>query len=137
MATINIKKGDTVYVLAGKSRQSRLTPDEAEKVPAAEQKHAAERNPGRRGQVLRVMPSAGKVVVENANLITKHNRRAPRGGRLGNLQSGRVQQPAPLDISNVMLVCPRCDRPTKVRREEHQGRRVRVCRRCGQSVDQR
>lgn len=136
MAVVNIKKGDTVYVLAGRSHQSRLTPEEAQKVPASEQKTAAERNPGRRGKVLRVMPSQNKVVVEGANLVIKHSRRNPRGGRMSNVQTGRVEQPSPIDISNVMLVCPRCDKPTKVRRQDHQGQHLRVCRHCGQLIDQ-
>jgi large subunit ribosomal protein L24 len=136
MATVNIKKGDTVYVLAGRSRQSRLTPDEAKKIPVTEQKAAAERNPGRRGKVLRVMPSQNKVLVEGVNLVIKHSRRNPRGGRMASQQTGRVEQPSPLDISNVMLICPRCDKPTKARRQEHQGQHLRVCRHCNQVIDQ-
>ena len=134
MPVLDIKKGDTVYILAGKSRMSRLTPEEVERTPVTELKKAAERNSGRRGKVLKVFPALGKVVVEGANLVTKHNRRG-RPGRLSNVQTGRVQQPSPMPVSKVMLVCPRCDRPTKPRRELRENKRVRICRRCNEIVD--
>lgn len=134
MPALNIKKGDTVYVLSGKSHTKRLSPEEVERTPVTELKRVAERHPGRRGQVLRVLPTQGKVLVEGANLITKHNRRG-RPGRVAQMQSGRVQQPAPLPISKVMLVCPRCDRPTRPRREEREGVRVRICRQCNEIID--
>lgn len=134
MGNLDIRKGDTVYVLEGKSRMKRLSPEEAERTPAGETKRVAERNPGRRGRVLRVLPSENKVLVEGVNLVTKHAR---RGGstRVQQMQSGRLEQPAPMDASKVMLVCPRCDRPTKARREEHEGTRVRVCKKCNEIID--
>ena len=46
------------------------------------------------------------------------------------MQTGRIQQPAPIPISNLMLVCPRCDRPTRVKRGRVEDKRVRICRRC-------
>jgi len=136
MPALNIKKGDTVYVLAGRSRIRRLSPEEVERTPVTELKRAAERHPGRRGQVLRVLPSEGKVVVEGVNLITKHTRRSGAGrGRVAQMQTGRIQQPAPLPVGKVMLVCPRCDRPTRPRREVHESKRVRVCRCCNEIID--
>jgi large subunit ribosomal protein L24 len=131
---LNIKKGDTVYVLAGRSRMKRLTPEESAKAPETEKKKVAERHAGRRGQVMRVMPSQGKVLVEGANLIIKHNRKGA-SGRLAQQQAGRVEQPAPMLASKVMLVCPRCDKPTRPYREEREGKRVRICRSCKEIID--
>ena len=135
MASLNIKKGDTVYVLSGKSRQARLTPEERERTPVTELKNSAEKHPGRRGKVLRVFPANNKVVVESVNQVTKHNRRGRTGRAATQQQAGRVQQPAPLPASKVMLVCPKCDRPTRPRSEIREGRRVRVCRKCDGSID--
>jgi large subunit ribosomal protein L24 len=135
MPNLNIKKGDTVYILSGRSRQARLSPEERERTEPTELKHAAEKHPGRRAQVLRVMPSQGKVVVEGANLVTKHNRRGRTSSRVSQAQTGRIQQPAPLPVSKVMLVCPRCDRPTRPRPGVHEGKKVRVCRHCSEIVD--
>jgi large subunit ribosomal protein L24 len=131
---LNIKKGDTVYVLAGRSRMKRLTPEESAKVPEIEKKKVAEHHAGRRGQVLRVLPSQGKVVVEGANLVTKHNRKGA-SGRLAQQQAGRIEQPSPMPVSKVMLVCPRCDKPTRPYREEREGKRVRICRGCKEIID--
>jgi len=134
VGSLDIKKGDTVYVLEGKSRMKRLSAEEVERTPASETKRVAERNSGRRGRVLRVLPSENKVVVEGANMVIKHSRRG-RPTRVQQVQAGRVEQPAPMDVSKVMLVCPRCDHPTKPRREEHEGKRVRVCRKCNEIID--
>jgi large subunit ribosomal protein L24 len=135
MPSLDIKKGDTVYVLAGKSRAKRLSPEEVERVPASELKRVAERHSGRRGHVLRVIPSAGKVVVEGVNMMTKHQR-ARGGTRVAQMQRGRMEQPAPMPVCKVMLVCPRCDKPTRVQRQIHEGKRVRVCRRCNEIIDE-
>jgi large subunit ribosomal protein L24 len=132
--SLDIKKGDTVYVRAGRSRIKRMAPEENARTAESDKKQAAERHAGRRGQVLRVMPSQNKVVVEGANLVTKHNRRGAQG-RLAQQQAGRVEQPAPMPVCKVMLVCPRCDRPTKVTREEREGKRVRICRACKEIID--
>ncbi len=131
----SIKAGDTVYVLTGKDHADRLTEEELERFTPEEQKREANRRPGTRGRVLRVLPEAGRVVVEGVNMLTKHARPRGRATRTQQLQSGRIQQPGSLALSNVMLVCPRCDRPTRVRRGEVEGRPVRLCRRCGESVD--
>ena len=132
---INIKAGDTVYVRAGKDRESRLTPEQVERLTPEEQKREANRHAGRRGRVLRVLLAKRRVVVEGVNMVTKHSRPRGRTSRAGQLQTGRIQQPGAIPIANVMLVCPRCDRPTRVRRGEVEGAPVRLCRRCGESVD--
>ncbi len=132
---INIKAGDTVYVRAGKDREGRLTPEQVERLTPEEQKREANRHAGRRGRVLRVLPEKHRVIVEGVNMLVKHTRPRGRTSRAGQLQTGRMEQPGPISIANVMLVCPRCDRPTRVRRGEVEGVPVRLCRQCGESVD--
>lgn len=131
----HIKAGDTVCVLAGKDHESKLDPEELERFTPEEQKREANRRPGRRGRVLRVLPEKGRVIVEGVNMQTKHARARGRTSRAAQLQTGRIDQPGSLALANVMLVCPRCDRPTRVRRGEVEGRMVRICRRCHESVD--
>jgi large subunit ribosomal protein L24 len=75
------------------------------------------------------------VVVEGVNMVTKHARPRGRATRAQQLQTGRIEQPGAVSLANVMLVCPRCDRPTRVRRGELEGKSVRLCRRCGEPVD--
>jgi len=104
---LHVRRGDIVEVVAGSSR-------------------------GLRGRVLRAMPAKGKVVVEGLNMVWKHVRRGPQ-----RIQGGRIQVEAPIDASNVMLVCPnrdceRHDRPVRTRtvvRED--GRKLRTCAKCG------
>jgi large subunit ribosomal protein L24 len=82
------------------------------------------------------MPKEGKVLVEGVNLVTKHARARGQTTRAAQMQTGRIQQPAALPVSRVMLVCPRCDRPTKVTRQHVAQKSIRVCRRCGEHVDE-
>jgi large subunit ribosomal protein L24 len=134
----NVKKGDVVYVMRGKDREHRMEDreDELGRLQPQRVKAEAEKNPGKRGKVLGVNPRKRQVLVEGANMITKHAK--PRGQmtRAAQMQTGRIQQPGPLDISNVMLVCPRCDRPTKVTWREVSEKRIRVCRRCNEYIDE-
>lgn len=104
-----IKKGDTVEVIAGKDK-------------------------GMRGEVLRVEPKRNGVVIERVNIVKKHQ--APvRAGR-GQVQPGIIEYEAPIDLSNVMLICPQCDERTRVGfRVEEDGFKIRVCRKCGQDID--
>ena len=135
--TPDIKRGDMVYVLSGADREeSRLSEEQLERTPPARLKAEAERHAGKRGRVIRVLPAQGRVVVEGVNLQIKHARPRGRTTRVAQMQTGRITQPGPVAASKVMLVCPRCDRPTRVRRGEIEGRRLRICRRCGEPVDQ-
>ena len=120
--TMKIKKGDTVQVLSGKDR-------------------------GKQGRVLEARPREQRVVVENLNMIKRHSRPKPikNPSRMGGAQvtpGGVIDKAAPIPISNVMLVCPTCGRPTRVGYvvKERQGEasvKVRVCRRddCRQEID--
>ncbi|PJF44892.1 MAG: 50S ribosomal protein L24 [Phototrophicales bacterium] len=104
-----IRKGDTVEVISGKDR-------------------------GQRGNVLRVLPKQNRVVVEGVNILKKHQRAQQAGTTVR--QAGIVQFEGPIHLSNVMLVCTQCEQRTRVGyRITEEGRKVRVCRKCGQDID--
>lgn len=130
-----IKAGDTVFVRSGRDRESRLSAEEVERLDPEAQKREANRRAGRRGRVLRVLPDRRHVIVEGVNMVIKHSRPRGRTTRAAQIQSGRTEQPGRIAVANVMLVCPRCDRPTRVRRGELESKPVRICRRCGEPVD--
>jgi len=107
---LHVRRGDTVLVLSGKDK-------------------------GKQGKVLQALPREGKVVVEGVNIVVKHQR--PRQTtRATQIQAGRIEKPAPLFSCKVMLICPRCSKPTKVHRVISEGgRRARACRKCGELID--
>jgi large subunit ribosomal protein L24 len=134
-----LKKGDIVYVLWGSDHLDRLENLPAQRRAAmspVELKREAEKSPGKRGKVLSVLREKGRVVVEGINMQTKHASARGMPGRAARLQTGRIQQPGAIPIGKVMLVCPRCDRPTKVVPREVEGKKRRACRRCGEVIDQ-
>ncbi|KPJ69842.1 50S ribosomal protein L24 [candidate division WOR-1 bacterium DG_54_3] len=83
----------------------------------------------KKGKVLEVFPKENKVIVERVNVVKKHQRPTR------DFQGGIIEKALPLPLSMVMLVCPRCSEPTRVKKKEMQGSRVRVCGRCGEVVD--
>jgi large subunit ribosomal protein L24 len=102
---INIRKNDTVEVIAGKGR-------------------------GKRGKVLRVYPKKSRVVVERVNFIHKTQRRSQTQ------RGGIIEKEGTIHVSNVMLVCTKCNQPTRIGFTWlADGRKVRVCRRCGEVID--
>jgi large subunit ribosomal protein L24 len=107
---VDIKKGDTVEILAG--------PDH-----------------GKRGVILRAMPSEEKVVIEGLNLRKKHSRQQKNTGSGRSIKGGTVEFPAPIHISNVMLVCPKCGQATRVKHLANEGRSGRICKACDSSLD--
>jgi large subunit ribosomal protein L24 len=118
---MRIKKGDLVQILSGKDR-------------------------GKQGKVLEARPKDGRVVIENLNIVKRHTKpRAIRdSSRMGGPTmepGGVIDKPAPINVSNVMIVCPACDRPTRIgvaiKDIKGQKVKVRVCRRadCGQEID--
>jgi large subunit ribosomal protein L24 len=105
-----IKKDDTIEVISGDDQ-------------------------GLRGAVQWVLPKENRVIVSGVNTVKKHQR-PMRAGR-GQIQPGIIEFEAPIHISNVMLVCPRCDERTRVGfARQDDGRKVRVCKQCGEVVDQ-
>lgn len=86
---------------------------------------------GKRGKVLRLLPERGRVIVEKVNMIKKHQRPTQKLR-----QGGIIEREGSLDLSNVMVICPKCDRPTRTGvRLLTEGKKVRVCKRCSEIVD--
>jgi large subunit ribosomal protein L24 len=127
--------GDTVYVRRGRDRQARLTPEEVETLDSVAQQREVARRPGRRARVIRVLPGGERVIVEGVNMMVKHTRPRGKMSQAARVQTGRVEQPGPISVANVMLVCPSCDRPTRVHRGKVEGRTARICNRCGEPAD--
>ncbi|MBI2932367.1 MAG: 50S ribosomal protein L24 [Planctomycetes bacterium] len=106
---MNIRRNDIVQVMAGDERSTR------EKAV--------------RGKVLRVEDD-GRVVVEGVNFVWKHLRRSQQ-----HPHGARIQKEAAMDASNLMLVCPSCDKPAKVAHQRLEtGERVRICKKCRQAI---
>lgn len=104
--SLNVKTGDRVMVIAGKDK-------------------------GKIGNVKKTNPSETKVVVEGANLVTKSQKANPMAG----VQGGFIKIEAPLDSSNVMIVCPSCEKPTRIKHDVVEGKKIRVCKKCGEQLD--
>jgi large subunit ribosomal protein L24 len=106
MAIAHVRKGDTVMVVAGKER-------------------------GKKGKVLRVIPEKGRVVVERLNMIKKHQKPTQKVR-----QGGIIEREGSIHLSNVMLVDPNSDKPTRVGMKAlSDGKKVRVARRSGEMLD--
>lgn len=86
---------------------------------------------GKRGKVLLVLPVKGRLIVERVNMIKRHQRPTQKLR-----QGGIIEREGTLPISNIMVVCTKCDRPTRVAIQVlADGRKVRVCKRCEEIVD--
>ena len=114
----NIRKNDEVIVIAGKDRSAK--------------------NKIRRGKVLAVEPTKDRLTIDGINI----RRKAVRGGTSKVRQGGIIETPGPVHISNVMLICPNCDKPTRVshrvKADERDGaheHKIRVCKKCGKDID--
>jgi large subunit ribosomal protein L24 len=89
------------------------------------------RDKGKQGRVLRVFPNDAKVLVEHVMVVKKHVRPNPQR----NIKGGVAEQESRISISNVMLVCPSCQRPVRIGHELQGDRRVRVCRKCNNVIE--
>ena len=103
---MKVKKGDLVQVISGKDK-------------------------GKRGKILRVIPRENKVIVENVNMVKRHQRPTPKLR-----EGGIVEREAPIYACKVMIVCPSCDKPTRVGYKFVDDRKVRYCKKCGEIIDQ-
>ena len=102
----HVRRGDTVGIIAGRER-------------------------GKRGKVLRVVTEKNRVVVEKVNMIKKHQRPTQKVR-----QGGIIERESPLALSNVLVVCGRCDKPVRSGiKALADGRKLRVCKRCGEPID--
>lgn len=107
---MKIRKGDTVEIIAGRFEDR-----------------------GKRGEVIRVIPKENRVVVQGVNLRIKHQAQMQTQGRT--INPGRVEFEAPIHVSNVMLVCPKCGQPARVGIERDEEGAHRVCKRCQALID--
>lgn len=83
---------------------------------------------GKKGKVLRVLE--GRAIVEKLNLVKKHRRPSKQ------FQGGIIEMPASMNASNLMLVCPRCSKPTRISvKTAEEGRKVRICKKCTEMID--
>jgi len=106
MMALKIKRGDLVEVISGKDK-------------------------GKRGKVLKVIPRERKVIVEGVNMVKRHQRPIPQLR-----EGGIIEREAPIYISKVMVVCPNCDRRTRVGfKVLENGDKVRYCKKCGEIID--
>jgi large subunit ribosomal protein L24 len=85
---------------------------------------------GRRGRILEVIPEKQQAIVEGINLVKKHQR-----ARSQTKPSGIVTVPAPIHISNLVLICSKCGKKVKTRHEIIEKKRVRVCKQCGEIIE--
>lgn len=102
---LHVKKGDTVVVLSGKDK-------------------------GKQGKIITAMPKAGKVVVEGINKVKRHSKpslKVPQGGI--------ITKEMPLHACKVQLVCPACNKPTRIGHKTVNGKNARVCKKCGEVIE--
>ncbi len=108
---LDLAPGDNVVVIAGKDK-------------------------GKQGEVLRTLPREGKIVVRGVNILKRHTKAGRSVGGNRAMQGGIVDFEAPLAYSNVMLVCPTCNRPTRIRHTAlESGARALICVRCGEPYE--
>ena len=104
--SLQVKTGDRVMVIAGKDK-------------------------GKIGNVKKVKPADAQVFVEGANLVTKAQKPNPMAG----IQGGFIKMEAALNASKVMIICPSCEKPTRIKHDIVDGKKVRVCKKCGEQLD--
>ena len=103
---LHVKNGDRVVVIAGKDK-------------------------GKTGNIIKVDRSKGKVVVEGANMVTKAQKPIPAAG----IQGGLIKKEAPIDSSNVMIECQACGKATRIGTKVIDGKKVRICKKCGEQLN--
>lgn len=104
---LGIKKNDTIIVMTGKEK-------------------------GKKGRVLSVMAAKHKLIIEKVNVIKKHMKPNKKYA-----QGGIIEKESPIHISNVMLVCPRCSKPTRIANVIFDdGKKSRVCKKCKEAINQ-
>lgn len=105
MATINIRRDDTVVVLSGKDK-------------------------GKKGKVMKAFPSENKVVVGGVSVASRHQKPKQQGQ-----EGGIIKMETPIYVSKVMRVCPECGQPTRAAHKFlDDGTKVRVCKKCGKAI---
>ncbi len=107
---MKIRKGDVVEVISGSYEDK-----------------------GKRGEVIKVLPKDNRIVVQDVSMRRKHQSQVQTQGRT--MSPGIIEFEGPIHISNVMLVCPKCNEPTRVGLLRQDGESLRVCKHCEQLID--
>ncbi len=102
---MTVKSGDNVLVITGKDK-------------------------GKTGKITAVYADSGKVLIENVNIVSKHQKPKSQQDK-----GGIFKRPAPIEASNVLVVCPVCDKATRIAHKEVDGKKIRICKKCGASLD--
>ncbi|MDH5637568.1 MAG: 50S ribosomal protein L24 [Nitrospinota bacterium] len=103
---ISVKRNDVVVVIAGADK-------------------------GKKGKILEVISSEGRVIVEKVNIVKRHQRPTQQ-----QRQGGIIEREAKIDASNVQLFCSKCDKPVRIGHQRlEDGKKVRICRKCGEMMD--
>ncbi|HBY57109.1 MAG TPA: 50S ribosomal protein L24 [Candidatus Atribacteria bacterium] len=106
MNKVNFKKGDNVLVISGDDK-------------------------GKSGKIVSIFPEKMRVIIEGVNFLKKHNKPSQKVP-----QGGVIKKEGTLHISNIKLICNKCNKPTNIKRERtKEGKRVRVCKKCGEIID--
>ena len=105
LVKLHVKKGDTVQVLAGKDK-------------------------GKQGKIISASPAAGKVIVEGVNKVKRHAKPS-----LKTPQGGIITKEMPLHVCKVQLVCPACNKPPRTGHNQVNGKNVRFCKKCGETIE--
>ena len=105
MNKLNVKRDDTVVVISGKDK-------------------------GKQGKVMAADPAKGRIIVQNANMIVRHTKPRKQGE-----EGGRINKEGSINVSKVMLVCPKCNKATRVGHAYDGDKKVRVCKKCGKNID--
>ncbi len=108
---VKIHKGDTVEIINGRTEDK-----------------------GKRGEVIKVVPDDNTVVVQGVNIRTKHQRQVQSQGRT--INPGKVKFEGPISLSNVMLVCPKCNKATRVGLSREGEKVQRICKKCESILDE-
>lgn len=108
---MKIRKGDTAEVITGRSEDK-----------------------GKRGEVIKVNPEEKRIVIQGVNLRTKHQKDVQAQGRT--VSPGKVRFESSIDISNVMLVCPKCGKPSRVGVQIEGEKKSRICKKCNALIDE-
>ncbi len=106
---MKVRKGDTVEIIAGKDK-------------------------GKRGKIIHAMPKQTRVMIEGCNMVIRHQKSTNQNRAMPESQTGRISKPAPLHVSNVMLVCPHCSKATRVEMGLVGEKRVRRCKKCNEFI---
>ena len=103
---VSLKKGDKVVVISGEDK-------------------------GKSGKIIDIFPKDMKVIIEGVNFLKKHNKPTQK-----NPQGGVVNQEGPINLSNVKLICNKCNKPTKIKKDStKEGKKIRICKKCGEIID--